>query len=325
MKILFNRNNSIGIFCLLLLLAVGAVSCIKDEYAENKEKATVQVTFMTRAVTTSTTSGDALLPNERMQSLRVIVANGSNILYNVYYKDFEKDEDGRFYKTITFSELTTVKGTDLDFYAIANESGLGDGNDLSEVTIDGLKNIELDNNFLTNANAMNSTTLIPQTAYKRISVNPTGGNRIQKEYMELNFVVAKLRLTINNASTVEQTVSNISISNALVNTTPLLRLSENKELTTSTNPLGLSDMTIPAEGTLSTWRYIYEYTRNGGFHMSANWPDVSTYKEIAEPSITDVPRGTELDINVTLSVNTEPEIEVLVIPWAEKSMGVEFN
>lgn len=59
--------------------------------------------------------------------------------------------------------------------------------------------------------------------------------------------------------------------------------------------------------------------------MSANWPDVSTYKEIAEPSITDVPRGTELDINVTLSVNTEPEIEVLVIPWAEKSMGVEFN
>lgn len=325
MKILFNRNNSIGIFCLLLLLAVGAVSCIKDEYAESKETATVQVTFTTRAVTTSTTSGDALLLNERMQSLRVIVANGNDILYNVYYTDFEKDEDGRYYKTITFSELTTVKGTALDFYAIANESGLGSGTDLSKVTIDVLKKVELDETFLAKANDVNSNTLIPQTAYKQISVDPTEGSRIKKESMELEFVVAKVRLTINNASTVKQTVSNISISNALVNTTPLLRLSENKELTASTNSLGLSDMTIPAEGTLSTWRYIYEYKRNGGFYMSANWPGVNTHKEIAEPSITDVPRGTELDINVTLSVNTEPEIEVLVIPWTEKSMDVEFN
>lgn len=323
MKILFNRNNSIGTLCLLLLLAAVAGACVKDEYAE-KEKATVQVTFMTRAVTTSTTSGDALLPNERMQSLRVIVANGSNILYNVYYKDFEKDEDGRFYKTITFSELTTVKGTDLDFYAIANESGLGSGTDLSKVTIDELKKIELDETFLVNANAENSETLIPQTAYESITISPTDGNRIQEESMELEFVVAKVRLTINNASTVDQTVKNISISNALVNTTPLLRLSENKELTTSTNPLGLSDMTIPAEGTLSTWRYIYEYTRNGGFHMSANWPD-DKQQTITESSITDVPRGTELDINVTLSVNTAPIINVLVIPWTEKSMGVEFN
>lgn len=79
MKILFNRNNSIGIFCLLLLLAVGAVSCIKDEYAENKEKAIVTMTFTTRAMSNSTTRavGD-LLDNEQMRTLRVIVARSSN-------------------------------------------------------------------------------------------------------------------------------------------------------------------------------------------------------------------------------------------------------
>ena len=81
MKILFNRNNSIGIFCLLLLLAVGAVSCIKDEYAENKEKATVQVTFTTRAVSDETVAGSDLADNERMKTLRVIVAKDGKILY----------------------------------------------------------------------------------------------------------------------------------------------------------------------------------------------------------------------------------------------------
>lgn len=320
MKILFNRNSSIGTLCLLLLLAAVAGACVKDEYAE-KEKATVQVTFMTRAVATSTTSGDALLPNERMKSLRVIVANGTDILYNVYYTDFEKDGDGRFYKTITFSELTTVKGTALDFYAIANESGLGSGTDLSKVTIDELKKIELDKTFLDNANAENSETLIPQTAYESITISPTDGNRIQEESMELEFVVAKVRLTINNASTVDQTVKDISISNALVNTTPLLRLSENEELTTSNSSLDLSYMTIPTEGTLSTWRYIYEYTRDEGFYMSANWPD-DKQQTITESSITDVPRGTELDINVTLSVNINPKFNVQVSAWGEKTIDV---
>ena len=90
MKILFNRNNSIGIFCLLLLLAVGAVSCIKDEYAENKEKATVQVTFTTRAVSDETVAGSDLADNERMKTLRVIVAKDGKILYNEYYEEADQ-------------------------------------------------------------------------------------------------------------------------------------------------------------------------------------------------------------------------------------------
>lgn len=310
------KYGSLATLCLLLLALLPA-SCIQDEYAA-KEKATVRVTFTTRAVTTSTTSGDGLLPNERMQSLRVIVANGNDILYNVYYTNFETDEDGRYYKTITFSELTTVKGTALDFYAIANESGLGDDIDLSKVTIDGLKAITLGNTFLTNANAMNSSTLIPQTAHEQITVNPTDGSRIQEETMELKFVVAKVRLTITNTTAVAQQVSNISISDALVDETPLL----SGQLRISSSPLGLSNMTIPAEYTLSTWRYIYEYTRASGFYMSANWPDSNTLKTITEQSITDVPRGTELDINVTLSANTEPKFEVQVNAWGEKEMDV---
>lgn len=98
MKILFNRNNSIGIFCLLLLLAVGAVSCIKDEYAESKETATVTMTFTTRAVSNPLQGESTLLDNEQMKTLRVIVARYDNdtktsgeIMFNVSY-DIDPNE-----------------------------------------------------------------------------------------------------------------------------------------------------------------------------------------------------------------------------------------
>lgn len=311
------RNKFSGLLCLLLLALLPA-SCIQDDFA-GKNKATVKVTFTTRAVTTSTTSGNELLPNERMQSLRVIVANGDNILYNVYYDEFEQDAYGRYYKTITFSELTTVKGSILDFYAIANESGLGSGTDLGKVTIDELKENKLNEIFLTNANAENSNTLIPQTAYKPITISPTEGNRIQEESMELDFVVAKVRLTINNTTAVEQTVQDIKIFNAKVDETFLL---SRGNLQTSENPLVLSSMKIPEESTVSTWCYIYEYTRKDGFYMSALWPDATRQQTITESSITDVPRGTELDINVNLSVNTEPKVNVQVVSWTTKEMDV---
>ena len=56
--------------------------------------------------------------------------------------------------------------------------------------------------------------------------------------------------------------------------------------------------------------------------MSALWPDATRQQTITESSITDVPRGTELDINVNLSVNTEPKVNVQVVSWTTKEMDV---
>lgn len=330
MKILFNRNNSIGILCLLILLAVGAVSCIKDEYAENKEKATVQVTFMTRAISgnPNTTAG-TLEEYEHMRTLRVIVARSSDneILYNVKY-DIAKNETS---KTITFSELTVNKGGEnFDFYAIANEDGVGyTEKSWDNVGIDDLKKMTLQNGFLTNVNDASTNTVIPQTAYKLINVAPQSDGGIQHKDMKLNFTVAKVRLTINNTSTVKQTVSNIKLSG--VNTTSTKLFGVTPVTSTDTGEaLSLGTMTdIPAEtngtpGKSTVYAYFYENTGKV-YTLTATWDGHGQELDInnaVTPNIKEIPRGKMLDINVNLSLNTESTVNVQVVSWTEKEMDV---
>lgn len=320
------KYDSLATLCLLLLALLPA-SCIQDEYAA-KEKATVRVTFTTRADGGTTVVGSGLAENERMHTLRVIVANGNDILYNVYYTNFETDEDGRYYKTITFSELTTVKGTALDFYAIANESGLGDDIDLSKVTIDGLKAITLGNSFLTNANAVNSSTLIPQTAHEQIPVNPTDGSRIQEETMELKFAVAKVRLTIENTSTEPQTVRDISLSGVNMTSTPLFA-GTSLSSTYTEGTVDLDNMQIPAGESRTVYSYFYENKNSTGYTLTAFWKKdqtllLQTGSDDNKQPITEIPRGKMLDITIKLNadVDIESTINVQVDEWTGKTIDV---
>lgn len=332
MKILFNRNNSIGTLCLLLLLAAVAGACVKDEYAE-KEKATVQVTFMTRAESTPQYSS-SLLDNEQMKTLRVIVARhddetgeSGDILYNVKY-NIEPQETS---KTITFSELTVNKGGEnFDFYAIANEDGVGyTEKSWDNVGIDDLKKMTLQNGFLTNVNDASTNTVIPQTAYKLINVAPQSDGGIQHKDMKLNFTVAKVRLTINNTSTVKQTVSNIKLSG--VNTTSTKLFGVTPVTSTDTGEaLSLGTMTdIPAEtngtpGKSTVYAYFYENTGKV-YTLTATWDGHGQELDInnaVTPNIKEIPRGKMLDINVNLSLNTESTVNVQVVSWTEKEMDV---
>lgn len=327
MKILFNRNNSIGTLCLLLLLAAVAGACVKDEYAE-KEKATVTMTFTTRAISgnPNTTAG-TLEEYEHMRTLRVIVARSSDneILYNVKY-DIAENETS---KTITFSELTVNKGGEnFDFYAIANEDGVGyTEKSWDNVGIDDLKEMTLQNGFLTNVNT-SKEFYIPQTAYQLITVKPQGGGRMQSETMTLNFAVAKVRLTINNTSTVKQTVSDIILSG--VNTTSTKLFGVTPVTSTTSEALSLGTMTdIPAEtngtpGKSTVYAYFYENTRDD-YKLTATWDGHGQELDINEavtPNITEIPRGKMLDINVNLSLNTESTVNVQVVSWTEKEMDV---
>lgn len=143
-----NKNNVLGML-LLLLLAVVAGACVKDDYAAS-ETATVTVTFTTRALSNPTVNAGGLEANEQMRTLRVIVARqNGEILYNLKY-DIAENETS---KTITFSEMTVnAEGETFDFYAIANEEGVGYSGIWDNVTIDGLKGMNLQYEFLTNAN-----------------------------------------------------------------------------------------------------------------------------------------------------------------------------
>lgn len=322
MKII-NRNNTIGTLCLFLLAAVLPVSCLKDDYAA-KEKATVQVTFTTRAEGGTTVADDALAENERMQTLRVIVAKDDNILYNVKYeeKDFDKYDNGQRYKTVTFSELVTKDETDRTFvfYAIANEEGIADW----PTQITSLEQLPEDITLST------TSGLIPQTAKQSITVDiPQEGNGIQKKTMQLEFVVAKVCLTIENTSTAAQTVENISLSGVNMTSTPLF--AEEETLSDVTDgSVSLGEMTIPVEnnGTPSkstVYAYFYENT-GGDYNLKATW-GTSSNKEFdikTLGNLSEIKRGTELDITITIkkNVTTPEDFFIQVNTWDSADMEI---
>lgn len=307
----------------LLLLALLPVSCIKDDYAP-KDKATVTVTFTTRAISGNpNTSAEILETNEHMRALRVIVARSSDkeILYNVKYNIDEVETR----KTITFSELTIEKGGELfDFYAIANEVGVGYKENWATITVDELNKIDLTTDVLTNLNTNQND--IPQTAHRQIMV----GEQVTTDTtIPLQFAVAKVRLTINNTSTVQQTVSGIKLSGLNMTSTPLF-FAETDLSAVVDGVVELGDMTIPAGNAATVYAYFYENQNANGYQLTANWNNkeqtllLETDSDGNKQTITEIPRGKMLDIYVTLNadVDIKPTIKVQVNKWDGKTMDV---
>lgn len=300
----------------LLLLSLLAVSCISDDYPV-RDKATVKMTFTTRAISNPTTTAGGLEANEHMHTLRVIVARqNGEILYNLKY-DIAENETS---KTITFSEMTVnADGETFDFYAIANEEGVGyDG--WENVTVADLKGMNLPEGFLTNANA-SKDTYIPQTAYKQIRVAPQSGGGIQSETMKLDFAVAKVRLTINNTSSAVQTVSNINLSGLNMESTPLFAETDLSNVVNG--ELKLGTMTVPANESATVYAYFFENT-GGDYALTADWNNNTQTLDINAANITEISRGTELNINIKLNatIPSSPEFYIEVVPWAEVEVDV---
>ena len=317
------KYDSLATVCLLLLALLPA-SCIKDDYAA-KEKATVRVTFTTKAISgdPNTTAGD-LGEYEHMRTLRVIVARANDILYNVKY-DIAENETS---KTITFSELTIEKGGELfDFYAIANESGVGYTSDWATITVEQLENISLTEDALAKLNL--GKTYIPQTAHAQINVGEATGDVT----IPLQFAVAKVRLTIENTSTDQQTVNDISLSG--VNTTSTKLFGATPVTATDTGKaLSLGNMVFSAEtngtpGKNTVYAYFFENQNSEGYTLTAFWKKdqtlpLQTGSDDNKQLITEIPRGKMLDINVTLNadVDINPTIQVQVNEWISKTINV---
>lgn len=300
----------------LLLLSLLAVSCISDDYPV-RDKATVKMTFTTRAISNPTTTAGGLEDNEHMRTLRVIVARqNGEILYNLKY-DIAENETS---KTITFSEMTVnAEGETFYFYAIANEEGVGYDGSWENVTVADLKGMNLPEGFLTNANA-SKNTMIPQTAYKQIRVAPQSGGGIQSETMKLDFAVAKVRLTINNTSAGDQYVNDINLSGLNMTLTPLFANGTLSAVTEGT--LSLGNMTIHANSTATVYAYFFENT-GGTYNLTASWNGIQTLNlNNSAANINAISRGTELNINITLNATTTPTFNIEVVPWAEVEVDV---
>lgn len=314
------RTYSIGV-CILLLFALLPLSCIKDD-SVSKETATVTMTFLTRAINNSVSSADDLEANEHMRTLRVIVARqNGEILYNVRY-DIEENETS---KTITFSEMTVnAEGETFDFYAIANEDGVG-YTDKNWGNVTDLKSMNLQSRFLTNANDVSKNTMIPQTAYQQITVMPQSYGGIQTGTMKLDFAVAKVRLTINNTSAVDQYVNDIKLSGLNKASTPLFA---GESLSTENqDELSLGNMHVPAGESATVYAYFFENMKSN-YILSASWNGEKTLDitHAVDPNITQISRGTALNINITLNATTKPEFNIEVIPWGTVEVDVPpFN
>lgn len=276
------------------------------------------MTFTTRAISNPATTAGGLEANEHMSTLRVIVARqNGEILYNLKY-DIAENETS---KTITFSEMTVnADGETFDFYAIANEAGVEYSKSWENVTVADLKGMNLSEGFLTNANDVSKNTMIPQTAYKQIRVAPQSGGGIQSETMKLDFAVAKVRLTINNTSSAEQTVSDINLSGLNMESTPLFAETDLSNVVNG--ELKLGTMTVPANESATVYAYFFENT-GGTYNLTASWNGIQTLNlNNSAANINAISRGTELNINITLNATATPTFNIEVVPWTEVEVDV---
>ena len=215
-------------------------------------------------------------------------------------------------------------GEAFDFYAIANEDDVEYSGNWNNVTINDLKDMSLNDGFLTKANA-SKDTYIPQTAYKQITVTPQDGGGIQTETMTLDFVVAKVRLTINNTSPSDQNVSDIDLSGVNMASTPLFanRTSSDEK----DGLLNLDDISIAAGGSATVYAYFFENQNSEGYTLTASWKKeqtllLQTGSGDSKQTIKEIPRGTELNINITLNATSEPNFNIEVVPWSEVNVDV---
>lgn len=296
-----------------ILLAIAGImsSCSKDDYT-GTENATVTMTFSTRS-DTQEGSDSQLASNERMKTLRVIVARHSSgeVIYNTK-SDIDGNETS---KKFTFKDLTTNQdGEDIDFYAIANEDFVRYGGDWNVIFPTALKEFQL------GEISFSEETPIPQTAFSTIHVSPSSGDK----EMQLQFAVAKIRLNIINKSATDQTISDIKVSGINMQSTPLFANAPLSEESSGTAEF--PDMKVIANSTKTQECYIYENT-GGAYKLTAMWNGRVQELNIAQ-NITEIERGTILDIRITLhaDVNIEPEFNIQVNSWTEKDVDIPaFN
>lgn len=335
MKIQQLLKNGAALLAGLTILGTVPAGCIKDDYAD-RGNATVTMTFTTQAAAPQapTTGTEPAEGNERMQTLRVIVARSATneILYNEKYTI----PAGTTSKTINYSELTVNEnGEDFDFYAIANEESFNAGTSLEgkNVDLENLQNkkISMGVNSTTNGITLPATGL-PQTDFMTVNVSPA--NNGQNYGMPLQFVVAKARITFLNTTKDVQTVGNLRLenvqpANASTHQTELFR---DTELSTpavtaaggqSVNIGNVTDIPAGTEenpGEKAVACYFYETIQGTDpYTLTATWEGTDYEIDLDDHAIAAISRGQMLDIRVTLIKK-----EGLKVSWTVKDWEADY-
>lgn len=313
---------------LAVLLTAGLSSCIKDDYADtSKDTATVNLVFDTRASGQdgSTVQGEA---GEGIKTLRVIIVDkGTNHVDVNEKRNLVDAGESEFIKTLTILHLPTGNKS---FYVVANEESVG--LDLEQSLPEGSYYESADTTaFL--------QKVIESTNFPRTDIAAQGlpiagmayanitGTEDQNINIPITRVVAKMELTLTNATGEAFTLSQVTLGNFFP---------ANTYLFPQQTPLTLPDGATPYTGHTftenATWNdgqtqtftyYFYESSAGSGAYTIA-LNDGSDYA--AAPIMVDdtplafIARNTQLKVTGTIeSLETEVSLslKVVVMLWGE--------
>lgn len=317
------RNNLLKYTgAMLLLLACCLTSCIKEDYAV-ADKASVTLTFTTRANGTTDSNLEA---GEGMKHLRVLVVDQatSEIRFN-YEREFQAN---KISATVTFGDL--YAGHTYDFYAIANEESFG-GDFSGTPDLEQLEATLLDEvpGTLIDASAGKH---LPAAAKRSLTIT---GNENQQLEIEMQRVVAKARVNFINQTGTEQQITDIRLVEVGAANTSLFP--KNYEMTYTPGDAGsvdldLGDVTVSAsmDETASTaLGYFYESKApEGGYALQATWngkPKTFPLTEMGGGNgLSQILRNAFINITLTLKQN-DWKLEYEVLDWEDAPINIDFK
>lgn len=319
------RNNLLKYTgAMLLLLACCLTSCIKEDYAV-ADKASVTLTFTTRANGTTDSNLEA---GEGMKHLRVLVVDQatSEIRFN-YEREFQANEISA---TVTFGDL--YAGHTYDFYAIANEESF-DGDFSGTPDLKQLYETLLNQEAGTLIDASAGKHL-PAAAKRSLKIT---GNENQQLEIEMQRVVAKARVNFINQTGAEQQITGIRLVKVGAANTYLFPTSYDMNYTPNDNgsvDLALGDVTVSAsmDETASTaLGYFYESKApEGGYVLEATW---NGKKKTFPLNDMETEEGSDLSqilrnafINITLTLKQNDwKLEYEVLEWEDAPINIDFK
>lgn len=323
---------------LMATLCLLPASCITDDAPAATEKATVTMTFKTRAVTGDTNdTGSNLSNNEQMRTLHVIMvrSDDSKVILNEKYNIAPEETS----KTITYNDLAVDKedGTYFDFYAIANEGSLRlttevmailESKENTTPNFSSLEEVILETDDFVNPPTVNKP--LPQTVMRK-SVHLVA-TKSQNVDLQLQFPVAKVCLKFINNTDKEQKLTDIEMPNVKSDKGYLFVKENNLPTQISyTNLLLKESITIASSPKESEEiiSYLYPGHIGTGYELVTNWEYVgpqSLKLQKDNETLTHLSAGECLNIIVTLnSTPKDTELRWTISGWTKEEIDVPFE
>lgn len=323
------KRNYLFIILFQLYLFVLFHSCVAEK-EDALDKANVAMTFSARSLAGGSGLVETALKNERLHTLRVIVARtDGKIVYNQFYDNVSGDS-----KTILFRELSVSPlGEDFEFYAIGNENAFlrdsGQSLDGKSINLRELKRRMLQQDF--NSPAL---SLLPQSGYTKIRV-VSGENRT--ETMHLGFPVGKFVVRLNNETVSDVTLEDLKIVSAapaegFLFPNPDYRKAGMAKFPDKDILFGnAGNLVVPLGARVDaarTVRYVYPGKKSqGSYKLSARWNGKLYETLLTSPEsplgISSVNGGYQYNIGITLTNTFSVSMEVE--PWRLDETVVDYT